>query len=336
MNGRERTLALLRQEPIDRPPLMPVVMMLCADRIGVKYGEYVKDYRILADAQIRTAEEFDFDIVATMSDPAREAADCGARVEFYDDQPAALIETDSLLADKAKLATLDVPDPLGGGRMHDAVRSLGLMRERVGSEKAIVGWIEGPCASAANLRGINTLMLDFFDDPNFVRDLFEFGVEMGLRYAKAQADVGIDLIGLGDAAASLVGPDIYTEFVWPYEKKLIDGLHDLGAPVRLHICGNIGPLLPKIADLNCEVVDVDFMVSVADARAGLGDEPAILGNIDPVRVLRNGTPDTVRAAIAECHKQAGDRYIIGAGCEVPRDTPIENVQALTEYARANK
>ena len=75
MTGRERVLAQLEGKPVDRLPLMPVVMMFCADQIGIKYGEYVRDYRALAEAQIQTAERFDFDIVSNMSDPAREACD---------------------------------------------------------------------------------------------------------------------------------------------------------------------------------------------------------------------------------------------------------------------
>jgi uroporphyrinogen-III decarboxylase len=76
------------------------------------------------------------------------------------------------------------------------------------------------------------------------------------------------------------------------------------------------------------------MVPLADARAAMGPKQILLGNIDPVKQLRNVTADEVTAAIAECHRQAGDRYIIGAGCEIPRDTPLENVRALTEYARS--
>src|SRR3990167_8064284 len=99
MNGRERVQAFLKGEPVDRLPLMPVVMMFCADQIGVKYGDYVNDYRVLAEAQIKTAERFGFDIVSNMSDPAREASDCGARIEFFADQPAAIVESAALLAD---------------------------------------------------------------------------------------------------------------------------------------------------------------------------------------------------------------------------------------------
>jgi hypothetical protein len=78
MNGRERVLTYLDGKPVDCLPLMPVVMMFCADHIGVEYGDSVKDHRVLAEAQIRTAADYEFDIVSRMSDPAREAADCGA------------------------------------------------------------------------------------------------------------------------------------------------------------------------------------------------------------------------------------------------------------------
>src|SRR5208282_4356230 len=192
----------------------------------------------------------------------------------------------------------------------------------------IEGWIEGPCAEAADLRGINRLMTDFFDDPPFVRDLFEFVLELGLQFGKAQVEAGVDIIGVGDAAASLVGPQIYEEFVLPYEKRLVDGLHALGTKVRLHICGNTSRILAGMGSLGCEIVDIDFKVPLAAARVAMGPQQILAGNIDPVKTLRNGTPASVAAAIAHCYAEAGPRYIIAAGCEVPRDTPAENVRAM--------
>ncbi len=333
MNGYQRILAMLDGQPADCLPLMPITMMFAADQIGVSYGQYTSDYRTLVEAQLTTAERFDFDYVSCISDPAREAADCGARVQFFPDQPPAPDEHHSLLTDKTHLAKLQVPDPLGGGRMHDRVRAAGLFRDRVGGEKLIEGWIEGPCAEAADLRGINRLMTDFFDDPPFVRDLFEFCVAMGERFAKAQVEAGADLIGVGDAAASLVGPQIYQEFVLPYERRLIDALHAMGARVRLHICGNIGRIVDGIGTLGCEIIDVDSMVSLTRCREAVGPDPALAGNLDPVKALRNGTPHSVTEALADCHRQAGARYIVAAGCEVPRDTPADNLRALCAFAR---
>jgi MtaA/CmuA family methyltransferase len=336
MNGRERVLAHLVGQPVDRLPLMPITMMFAADQAAVTYGAYARDHRVLAEAQLRVAEVFDFDYVSVISDPAREAFDCGAQVQFFDNQPPAIIESEARLADKAELARLASPDPLGGGRMMDRINGVALLKERTAGQKLIEGWVEGPCAEAADLRGINTLMTDFYDDPKFVRDLFEFVVEMELRFAKPQIEAGIDIMGVGDAAASLVGPEIYEEFVWPFEKKLVDGLHALGTKVRLHICGNTRRILGGMGRLGCEIVDLDYPSPVGEGRAAMGPQQVLLGNINPVKILRDGTSDMVTSAIAQCHQEAGHRYIVGAGCEVPRGTPNENVLALTEYARTRQ
>jgi MtaA/CmuA family methyltransferase len=315
---------------------MPITMMFACAQIGAHYRDYCTDYRVLVEGQMRTAEAFGLDYVNTMSDPAREAADCGAVVEYFDHQPVAIVEEQALLADKTRLSSLKIPDPLGGGRMSNSLKGLVLFTERVRKDKMIEGWIEGPIAEGADLRGINTLMLDFFDDPAFVRDLFAFVVEMELRFAREQLKAGADVIGVGDAAASLVGPDIYNDFVWPYEKKLVDGIHDLGGKVRLHICGNTRRILEGMGKLSCDIVDLDSMVPISEARQKMGPKTILLGNLNPVTVLRNGDPAGVTAAIAECNRQAGAPFIVGAGCEVPRDTPAENLRALCAYAHTHQ
>ncbi|MFW6171632.1 MAG: uroporphyrinogen decarboxylase family protein [Planctomycetota bacterium] len=336
MNGRERVLAMLEDGTPDSLPLMPITMMYAADHGGVKYGQYATDHRVLAEGQIAIAETFDFDYVSCISDPAREATDCGAAVEFFDDQPPAIMETKALLADKSQLTNLEIPDPTTARRMSDRVAAAALLKRRAGDSRLVEGWIEGPCAEAADLRGINTLMVDFYDDPGFVRDLFEFTLQMGVRFARAQTEAGVDLMGVGDAAASLVGPELYNELVWPYEKRLVDELHAMGTRVRLHICGNIRSILVPIGQLGCDIVDLDFMVPVEQARQAMGENQILLGNIDPVRVLKQGTPERVTEALAQCHREAGPRYIVGAGCEIPRRTPVENVRALTRYARGTR
>jgi len=333
MNGYERLTASLAGEPTDCLPWMPITMMFAADQLGVPYGRYAADYRTLVEAQLLTADRFGFDHVSAISDPAREAADCAAAIHFFDDQPPAIDEVNALLADKTLLASLRPPDPFAG-RMLDRVRAVESFRRQVGRQLLIEGWIEGPCAEAADLRGINRLMTDFFDDPNFVHDLFEFIIEMELRFARAQAEAGADIMGVGDAAASLVGPRVYEQFVLPYEKRLIDGLHAMGLKVRLHICGNIRRILSGIATLGCELVDIDYMVPMTEARQNMPAQ-LLCGNLDPVKALRAGTPETITAAVAQCHQAAGARFVVGAGCEVPRDTAAANLLAMRDYARSH-
>jgi len=333
MTSRERVLAKLAGRPTDRLPVMAITMMLAADMVGRPYRDYVTDHRVLVDGQLATAERYGLDYVSVISDPAREACDLGAPISFFDNLPPAVQEDNTLLKDKATLADLKQPDPHAeGSRMLDRIQGAALLRERVGDDLAVEGWIEGPCAEGADLRGLNTLMLDFYDDPDWIRDLFEFIIAMELDFAKAQIAAGCDLIGCGDAAASLIGPQLYNEFVWPYEKRLFDAIHDAGGRIRLHICGNTRAILEPMGRLGCEMIDLDFMVPVDEARAQMGPDQVLLGNLDPVHAVREGTPESIREGLAACHAAAGEAYIVGAGCEIVRDTPPDNFLAMRDYA----
>lgn len=335
MTGKERILAKLRGEPTDSLPLMPITMMFAGDLSAIPYGAYAANHEALVEAQLRIAARFDFDYVSAISDPAREASDLGAAIEWFDNQPPAIIESRALLQEKSTLAELQLPDP-SQGRMFDRVRAVHLLAQRAGATRVVEGWVEGPCAMAADLRGLNTLMLDFGDDPDFVEALFDFAVRMELRFAQAQVDAGATLIGVGDAAASLVGPRLYRAFVLPYEQRLLAGIRAMGVPVRLHICGNTRRILKEMGEAGADLVDLDYPAPVDEARAAMGARQVLLGNMDPVRALRDGTPDSITALLVECHAQAGPNFIVGAGCEIPRGTPLENVEAMTRFARGRQ
>ena len=329
MNGRDRILAMLEGRPVDRLPLMPITMMFAGDQAGIPYGHYAADHRVMVEAQIAVAEKFDFDYVSAISDPGPRSRRL-RRDDPFLRQPAAGHRRGACAPGRqdARCAKLTIPDPLGGGRMHDRVQAVALFRQRVGGQRLIEGWVEGPCAEAADLRGINRLMLDFIDDPAFVRDLFEFVVEMELRFAKAQVEAGADLIGVGDAAASLVGPRIYEEFVRPYEKRLVDGLHAMGIKVRLHICGNTRRILAGIGRWAATWWTSTIWSRWTRPAADMGPSQVVAGNIDPVAAVRNGTPETITAALAECYRAGGAALHRRRRLRGPRDTPEANVRAL--------
>ncbi len=334
MNSRERVFALLEGRPVDRVPLMPITMMFAADQIGVKYSRYVSDYRVLVEGQLRTAERFDLDFVSCISDPAREAGDLGAPVRFFDDQPPAFVESEALLTDKSKLLALKVPDPLSGGRMLDRINAAALLKEKAGQQTVVEGWVEGPCALAADIRGINNLMTDFYDDPAFVTDLMSFVTEVAIEFARAQRDAGVDLMGVGDAPSSLVGKRIFEEMIVPHHRKLLAALRSFGLKTRSHICGNTTKICEARAQLDYDIHDIDSPVSLEIARARMGPRAIILGNIPTVSVMERGTPEEVRAAAEACYRACGSNHIISAGCEVPRSTPIANMDALREFAHS--
>jgi MtaA/CmuA family methyltransferase len=220
--------------------------------------------------------------------------------------------------------------------MRKRIDAVALMKKECGGEKAVEGWIEGPMAESCDLRGVTRVLMDFYDAPSFVRDLVSFVVEVELAFARAQVEAGADFIGMGDAAASLAGPDFYREFIWEAEKRCVRELHRMGVPVRLHICGNITPLLDMLADVEADLVDLDSMVSVKAAREKLGPARCLAGNINPVSELRNGTPASVAAALDACFQDAGEAaYAVAAGCEAPRDTPAPNLLAMARFAQGH-
>jgi MtaA/CmuA family methyltransferase len=337
MTGKERIEKTLRGEPTDSLPLIPITMMIASAAIGEPYRRYVLDAKVHARGQIEFAARYDIDHVSAISCPTTEAADLGASIIYYDNQPPAIDEEHALLAQKERLPALKTIDPGSGPRMAKRLEVIRLLKEGVGAEKIVEGWIEGPTAESADLRGINTIMLDFFDDPAFVRDLMNFVFENAMRFAREQVRAGADVVGVGDAAASLVGPGIYREFVLEQEKRYVEELHSMGTLVRLHICGNSADLLPMLRDVGADILDLDWMVSVDTARRYMGPAQLLSGNIDPVRVLYEGRPSDVEAGLTACLEAAGGHhYAVCAGCEVPRGTPPENLEAMRRFARSRR
>jgi len=334
MSPRERLLAFLQRAPVDTRPALPITMMWAAEQLGVPYFDYATKAEVMAAAQIKVAREFGADQVSVISDPATEAADCGAEVFYPPDAPPAIDEMRALLADPARLAPLPVPDPhRTGSRMANRVAAVRHLKREAGATHAIEGWVEGPCAESADLRGINTLMMDFYDDPAFVHALVDFVITMELRYAAAQVEAGADIIGVGDAAASLISRELYDEFIGPAETRLIAGIHAMGAKVRLHICGNTTHLLDRLARVGADLIDLDYPVNLAAARAAFGPDQVIAGNLHPVQIVKLGPPAKITTALRECETAGGTWWAIGAGCEIPRGTPRENFLALTGYGR---
>ena len=115
--------------------------------------------------------------------------------------------------------------------------------------------------------------------------------------------------------------------------QLIETIRAMGVKVRLHICGSTRKLFADMGKFGADIVDLDWMAPLDEARQAMGPRQVLLGNIDPVRVLRNSDPDSVECSIGECHRHAGEHCIVGAGCEVACGTPYENVRALARCTR---
>ncbi|MFP4662486.1 MAG: uroporphyrinogen decarboxylase family protein, partial [Halanaerobiales bacterium] len=55
---------------------------------------------------------------------------------------------------------------------------------------------------------------------------------------------------------------------------------------------------------------------------------SVCGNFDPVDILLQGSTDQVRTAVNDCIELGDETTFIAAGCEVPKDTPYENMYEM--------
>jgi MtaA/CmuA family methyltransferase len=338
MDDRERVRRTLAGEPTDRLLAQPLIMQFAARHAGLDYNDYVTDGRRLAEAQLAMAADFGIDCLMTCSDPARELIDIAGgddgSVEWAASGPA-IVESRALVLEKGTLSSLRVPDPLAPGRMLDRIQSIRLMRETAGPGASIVGWVEGPLALGAEMRGLSALMMDTYADPLFLDELLDFTSQVARAYWLPQVEAGADTIGMSDAAASMLSPAHYQRFIFPAQLRVIADIRwrRPDVVIRLHMCGRTDDLLATMRELPVDIYELDFPVDLANARSVLGPDKVILGNVNTVEAMLSGTPEQVYAAAAECHRICGPMHIVGTGCEVSPETPPENVRALVAYAR---
>lgn len=328
MTPYERVFKRLEGKEVDKIPNLNIIMAFAAKFIGVPYSKYVTDYRYLVEGNIKCCEKFGIDMVSSISDPCRESHDLGANIKFpYDDVPQF---DGNLIDDYKKIKFLKVVDPLKGERMKDRIKAIELFKKEVGGIYPILGWVEGGFAEACDLRGMNQTMFDIYENTKELKNLLEICTKQAIYFAEEQVKAGADFIGVGDAAASLIGPENYSKFVLPYEKRIIKAVHNLGGKVKLHICGNINSLLELLLETEADIIDLDWMVDFKKAVETFKGKVSANGNFDPVGILMQGSPKKVKEAVTECVKIGDSTTFISAGCEVPASTPKENMLAVNE------
>ena len=331
MNSTERLRRRLNGETVDRPPNFDIFMTFAAHYIKQPLSKYYQDYRVLCDANYAVLEAFDLDIVQAISDPYREAADFGLEVDFpFDDLPQS---KKPLIVELDDIQKLKKRSNLIGKRMTDRISAVRAFKDRLRNEVPIMGWVEGALAEAADIRGVSRVLMDLYDNPEWLTELLEIIVETEIAFAKAQVEAGASIIGLGDAIASQISPKMYRKFALPYEKRIFDAVHEMGALARLHICGNTTQILHEMVESGADIIDLDWMVDFQLAADVLGDKAAPCGNFDPVAIMLQSSPEEVYQATLRCLKANPKRTISAAGCEIPDKTPKDNLLAQTKAIR---
>lgn len=304
----------------------PILMQLAAQFYNSTYEQFMTDYRVLVESNIRCMELIDHDAVGLISDPFRETSAFGGKVQFSGNNNPVC---EPIISDIHDLDHLKNPDVYKSERTFDRIRAAGYYKDFIGDEIPIIGWIEGPLAEAADLAGVNNILLKILMEPDFVKRLMDICVITARDFARAQIEAGCLVIGMGDAICSQIDPETYCSYVLPLHQEIFDFIHSQGAFIKLHICGNITQLLPHLALTGTDILDLDWMVDFKTAREQCGDEIMLCGNLDPVACIKEQTTDRISDCSRKLiNEQKGTRFILSGGCEIPRDTPLENINAM--------
>jgi uroporphyrinogen decarboxylase len=288
----------------------------------------------MASALLRAFERFGWDGLNPGSDVAIEGEALGSKLAFPEEAPA-YVETPGL-ANPDDLAHLRVPNPLKAGRMPVVIRATEMVVKEVGEEVFVMPCIMGPMNCSSQFRGVEDMLMDIVERPEFVERLLDFATDVVLEYGKALVDAGAHAILMGEALCTpgMISPKTYQSII-PRQRRLAESLKKYGAgQVLLHICGDVKRILPAMVEAGADLFDLDWQMDLAEAKQTCAPARVTMrGNLDP-SILRNGTPDEVYQKSVEAIKAAGagGGYILGSGCDVAAGTPYENLEAMMAAA----
>lgn len=306
-------------------------MRFAALHAGIRYRDFCLIPARKCEANIRCAEDFSSDWVNTMSDPWAEAEAFGTRLTYPDDdlpkvERYAIGEIDDIRRMKVLI-------PGEHTRMMARVDEIGIYRHEVRDSLFICGWAEGPLAAYCDIRDINMAMTDLYEFPEQVHDALDIITESATAFITPQVKAGAHCIGIGDSVCSLISPELYREFCFEREKRLVEHIHSLGALAKIHICGNISAILPDVIRTGADIIDIDHRTEpVTEAVMLLGERQVFSGKSDPVSVLQDGDTGLIRASCDSFFREAGGRSILSAGCEVTPGTPASNLRFFASMA----
>jgi len=194
---------------------------------------------------------------------------------------------------------------------------------------------------AWTLRGMENLMMDFIENPGFVRELLHAIADFNIAQVQHALDYDIDAVCFGDdwgqQQGLQMGPDLWHEFIEPELKRMYGAVHAGGKKVFIHSCGDVDELFDDlIADgVNCfnpfqpEVMDVHDLVRRYRKKI------TFFGGLSTQRTLPYGSTDDVRTEtrrLIELGREGG--YILAPAHAVEGDVPLENLLAFIEETLA--
>jgi MtaA/CmuA family methyltransferase len=347
--NRDRVVAAYKRSFADRVPVYPIVASFAGTLDGLSIEEYCTNVPKAITAMLNYYERYQPDVVLAYNDLAKEAEAFGCRVK-YSDYVVPSIDQHVLQEDKTALARLPMPDPYKTARLPGFLEQCEAL-VKAKPPTAIGAVAVGPWTIAMLLRNPETMLLDTFEDPQFIHDVMRVATEFCKAWGDAIAKTGIGLsFSEPTASISLVSPDNYRDFIAPYHKELVEYFKAKKVGVTTHICGTTYPIFEDLLNVGFTTVSFDLdqqadpklyvdqlqrFVDVARGRA------VAIGNVDATKFEKT-SKDAMYADVKRCIDTAARHsgFILSTSCEIPPKSDPEIVKwfmdAAHEYGRYDR
>ena len=327
MTSKELVLAAIRNQETERAPWVPFVGCHAAKLIGVDAESYFKSADLIVQGMEKAAEMYRPDGLPALFDLQIEAEAMGCGLQWAKTNPPA-VSTHPLEQGKT-VADLKIPTEQDG-RFPIVLDAMRRICNGIGREKAIYGLITGPFTLALHLLGTD-IFYNMIDEPEQVRELMDFTTEVALKTARMYIEAGVDIVAVVDPMTSQISPASFSEFVTPGLTRIFDGIREQGKLGTLFVCGNAKNNIAEMSRCHADGLSIDENIPLDFVRDVCRQNGTSFGgNIKLTVTMLFGTPaDNVNDAL-NCMTIGGTKgFVLSPGCDMPFDTPVENVLAVS-------
>ena len=305
---------------------IPIMAHPGIELCGSSVMKAVTDGQAHADAICALNDRFPADAVTAIMDLTVEAEAFGARIRFSENEIPSILGR--LVQDAGSVAGLEVPS-LDRGRVPEYLKANRIVASRIKDKKVFGGCI-GPFSLAGRLFDLSELMMAMYIEPETVTMLLEKCTDFITSYLIAMKGTGINGVILAEPASGLVSNDDCYLYSSVYVRRIVDAVQDDGFSIVLHNCGNTGHCTDAMIRSGASALHFGNRADMVEALKTCPPDIPVMGNIDPVTVMQQASPEQVYAAVSELlGKTAGfGNFILSTGCDVPPRTPVVNIQAF--------
>lgn len=313
----------------------PLVGMPGLKMIGstIKLGQ--QNYRIHADALQALIEHFAPDIVFPLMDLSVEANAIGRYTLFPIDDTATVPHVAFHLDHVDMLPKIDIA---ADTRALGYAKVVELLRHSTDDTVFRAAYVTGPYTLAALILGAQEAAQSIILEPLGLHALTEYCNGIIKDYAQLLIEAGAQIICVLEPSASMLGPDHFLDFSGNYVKELADLCSQKGIATVYHICGNTMHLIENMVKSGVNGLSLDSPSSGMDLLKVMQQVPEnvlVMGNLNPVGKIHNGSPEEVEAEVLEVLKSVASypNFILSTGCDLPKNTPEKNIQTFMHTGR---